>query len=486
MQQFFAILKDSFREAVDGFVIYLMLGLSALLILLLASISFQPDAPADALRKPPRLFQAIFPNRGESTAPTGVPVPFKYTVTDIQDAPNGAKFALEIDPRVSKPKIGPDGEPMKTPEGGTVMEDVIPEDGLDGFRYAVYAWREPAGPKIEKPFRQPGQQRRNQPGENTLELVFPPVATPEDLQSVTDEQMTAFIRYQYATFVGVNDVTVTRINGVEEPEYRFAVDLKGVSGASGWPHSVYVFFGAVPPLKGVPLGQALHIIQDQIVNGIGAAVALILSVVITAFFIPNLLRKGSVDLLISKPIGRTRLLVYKYVGGLTFIFLLSAFTIGGVWLVMAARSGNWNPSFLLVIPVLTFTFAILYAVSTVVAVFTRSAIAAILVTLGFMLGLYIFGQVKTFFDMNEVVHVADLPDWSYTLVDTLNTVLPRYKDLDKLTTKLVVDSTMTTGEARLQGILTEYPSWGEAIGVSLAFIALMLGISCWRFGRRDY
>src|SRR5207248_9846741 len=110
---------------------------------------------------------------------------------------------------------------------------------------------------------------------------------------------------------------------------------KVIIGSRGWPHAIYVFFGAVPPLKHIPLGQALKTIQDNIVNGIGAAVTLMLSVVITAFFVPNLLRKGSVDLLISKPIGRSVLLIYKYVGGLTFIFLLSCFTIGGLWLIMA-------------------------------------------------------------------------------------------------------------------------------------------------------
>jgi ABC-type transport system involved in multi-copper enzyme maturation permease subunit len=153
---------------------------------------------------------------------------------------------------------------------------------------------------------------------------------------------------------------------------------------------------------------------------------------------------------------------------------------------MALRSGLWNPSFLFVIPILTFTFAIIYAVSTLIAVYTRSAIASILVCLAFMFFLYIVGYVKTFFDFNKVTNIRELPDWSYTLVDTINNILPRYKDLDKLTSKLVADSTLTVGEARLSGILTEYPSWGGAIGVSLAFIAVMLGISCWKFSRRDY
>ena len=44
MLQFFAILKDSFREAVDGFVIYAMLGMSALVILIVRSMSFRRPA----------------------------------------------------------------------------------------------------------------------------------------------------------------------------------------------------------------------------------------------------------------------------------------------------------------------------------------------------------------------------------------------------------------------------------------------------------
>ena len=41
-----------------------------------------------------------------------------------------------------------------------------------------------------------------------------------------------------------------------------------------------------------------------------------------------------------------------------------------------------------------------------------------------------------------------MPEWSYTLVDTLNNCLPRYKDLDKLTSKLITEGTLTQGEMR--------------------------------------
>ncbi len=51
MTQFFAILKDSFREAVDGFVIYAMLGMSLLVIVIVGSMSFKPAEPQDAFNK---------------------------------------------------------------------------------------------------------------------------------------------------------------------------------------------------------------------------------------------------------------------------------------------------------------------------------------------------------------------------------------------------------------------------------------------------
>jgi ABC-type transport system involved in multi-copper enzyme maturation permease subunit len=469
MRHFIAILKDSFREAVDGFVIYLMLALSALLIILVASISFTPDPPEEALPKVVEMFRMVFPDRGKSNAPTGVLVDYK--ATEIVSTANGAKFVLTA----AVPKD------MESKTESTKKDDL----SLLGFRHAVFAWREPAGQKIKNPFgRADGARNRNQRAE--VELVLPPVATETDLRSISDEDMVAFLKNQFAIIADIHDVTITRRSGVAEPEFQFDVELKGISGARGWPNALSVFFGSVGPFKGIPLGLMLKIIEDNIVNGIGAAVTLILSVVITSFFIPNLLRKGSVDLIISKPVGRAQLLVYKYIGGLTFIFLLSIVSIGGVWLVLAIRSGLWDPSFLLVIPILTFTFAILYSISTVVAVFTRSAIASILVTLGFMFLLYIIGGAKSFFDANKITSDFDLPNWSYTLVDSANNLFPRYKDLDKLTSKVIVDSTMTIGQSRVSGIFTEYPSWTGAIGVSVAFIAIMLAISSWRFIRRDY
>jgi ABC-type transport system involved in multi-copper enzyme maturation permease subunit len=191
---------------------------------------------------------------------------------------------------------------------------------------------------------------------------------------------------------------------------------------------------------------------------------------------------------VAKPISRFKLLMYKYIGGLTFILIVSAVTVGGVWLVLGVRSGYWNPEFLLLIPILTFTFAILYALSTLLGVLTRNAIVAILLTCLFAAFLYVVGTAKSFLDLirSDPKLKQEVPVWAEWTVDGLNNTLPRYKDLDKLTTKLLSNSTLTVGEVRQNAVdRLEYPSWGSTIGVSLAFIVLMLLLSYWRFATRD-
>src|SRR5206468_8438975 len=124
---------------------------------------------------------------------------------------------------------------------------------------------------------------------------------------------------------------------------------------------------------------------------------------------------------------------FKYVGGLTFVFLNTAYAVGGIWLVMGLRSGIWSSGFLLTIPAITFYFAILYAVSTLAAVVTRSAIVAILVTVGFWFTMYLVGLVYTGLDMmkKEAEMQRQIPEWVFTTADVAHAVLPRTSDRNK-------------------------------------------------------
>lgn len=474
MTQFVAILKDSFREAVDGFVLYAMLGLSALVIVIVGSASFAPVESDKAFQSIVQRFDVHFPNKGTSrVVSASLRNDNKYAAQDVAPAGDGYKLRLVVKAR-----------------SGTTTNDKHDPAGGDSFRKAVAAWAKPPGSTVKAAelAKALGGKKGEEAAQNVpnTELTFERNATPEEQRAVTDADMAEFLTVQFRMHAGTT-ATVTRAAGVAEPEYAFDVTAAGGSAVRGWPHKMEMFFGAVTVSEGTNLGQVLWIIEDRLINGLGAAILLLIGVIITAFFIPNMLRKGSVDLMLSKPIGRTQLLVYKYIGGLTFVFLVTAFTVGGIWLVLALRSGYWDPGFLAVIPILTFQFAIVYALSALVAVLTRSAIAAMVMSIGFMVFLYVIGQVKTLFDVfRNSARPERVPDWGYNLIDGLNNCLPRYKDLDKLTSKMIADGTLTDAERTALGLTAiEYPSWGATFGVSLAFIVLALALANWRFRTRD-
>jgi len=202
-----------------------------------------------------------------------------------------------------------------------------------------------------------------------------------------------------------------------------------------------------------------------------------------------MLRKGTIDLLLVKPIHRSTLLIYKYIGGLTFMFLNTLVAVGGIWLVLGIRSGIWSYEFLLSIVVITFFFAVLYSVSTFAGVATRSPIVAILVTCFVWFGLYLVGSSYTGLEnarKQEDIQKS-IPSWVFSTVDKLHYVLPRTKDLDLLMTRLLSQANLTDMEVRaVRSQLPESITWGESLAVCGVFIAVMLGLSCLKFARQDY
>ena len=167
--------------------------------------------------------------------------------------------------------------------------------------------------------------------------------------------------------------------------------------------------------------------------------------VLTAFFVPNMLRKGTVDMLLVKPIHRTTLLLYKYVGGLTFVFLNALVAVGGVYVVIGLRTGVCGRRTAGAHPGITFYFAVFYSVSVLFGVLTRSPIVPILITLA----VYPFSgpwaghtrpdvgpQGRPARD-HPLRWIAQSQEPIKTTVEVAYTVLPRTKDIDVLTTRVI-------------------------------------------------
>lgn len=112
-------------------------------------------------------------------------------------------------------------------------------------------------------------------------------------------------------------------------------------------------------------------------------VATILALITTAGIIPDLVSSGSIDLAVSKPISRARLLLTKFVGGLLFSTLqVSVFSIAAFF-VIGLRGGAWEPGVFLAIPLVILFYSYLYSFCALMGVLTRSTVASLLTTILF-------------------------------------------------------------------------------------------------------
>jgi len=123
--------------------------------------------------------------------------------------------------------------------------------------------------------------------------------------------------------------------------------------------------------------------QTLLVDQIGGTFGLVFAVAATAFFVPRMVEKGAADTIFSKPVSRGALLFSRYVAGLLFVAILTAVLVLGMHVGLLLNSGYSDPGFLWSIPVMVYKYAILHAFSLLIAVWTRSSVAAILTTLMF-------------------------------------------------------------------------------------------------------
>ncbi len=114
----------------------------------------------------------------------------------------------------------------------------------------------------------------------------------------------------------------------------------------------------------------------------------------TTGFITSQLEKGTIDLLLSKPVSRSKYILGRYVACLLIILLEVSWFILGMWIVTSLGLGNWNPAFLLSIIFILLGFAGIYSVVVLISILSRSSALSIIVGIGlfFLSGLIALGH----------------------------------------------------------------------------------------------
>jgi ABC-type transport system involved in multi-copper enzyme maturation permease subunit len=197
-----------------------------------------------------------------------------------------------------------------------------------------------------------------------------------------------------------------------------------------------------------------------------------------------MLRKGTLDLTLARPIGRGQLLVGKYLGGLWYVGLLASFAIGGCWIALALGSGYSHPAFLVSIPSLVFSFAALYAVAVLIGVLTRSTGLSALVSAGVWFAASIVGGVRQALQTEEFLNP---PAWVERAVDTAWLALPKIKDVDSLTAQAISDGHGASAELRrMAQVSADQIEPLVSLGTTAGFSVVVVGVAVWVFSRRDY
>jgi len=440
MRQFRAVMADSLREARGRRELWLVLLLASLPILLCASISFRREPIEKTLENLAGRINRI--SRGGPGRHGGGPrLELHVAIKGIAPAGTGEEWPPEI-------------------RGGHILDLAFTQPGqleklVDRFRNLVLGGGRAAPP-----------------------------AAAETRPPPTDEEKRAFLEERFTAF-GFNRVCVRPHAGGEE---RYLVGVRSdyvheIRGA----HSFSVLFGLFPeiPLPDVSVAEFTIRLQQGLFNVFAGIVVMAVALLATSGFVPNMLQKGTLDLVLARPIGRTRLLLYKYAGGLWFVAVFTAYLIFGAWLALGIRIGYWNPWFLLSIGTIVLVFAVLYSVSVLAGVVTRSA------GLSGMIALGVWGLSGIVVNLHNRIRMmlygAEVPSWLVTTFDACYTVLPKTTDLSLLSTYALSHSYLSPGMyARTFG--RELPSvdWTFSLGTTAAFTAAMLALAAWRFRRADY
>ena len=210
---------------------------------------------------------------------------------------------------------------------------------------------------------------------------------------------------------------------------------------------------------------------DQIVRGVYGGIAtflytwgMFLSVFASSGLIASVLEPGRIELLVSKPVSRTHILLGRYAGNVLVVSCNVIFLVLGIWTILGLKTGIWSVTFLISIATTIFIFAVLLGVVVLIGVLFESSALATMVTVALMIMSPILAQTSLMMRLLS-------SEWSRGIWRTLYYSLPKVYDMGKMTLDAIQSRSFS-------GFM---PIWTSAV-----FGALMLSAALVVFSRRDF
>jgi len=212
--------------------------------------------------------------------------------------------------------------------------------------------------------------------------------------------------------------------------------------------------------------QQSVISMQAIMTSVSYLLVLIFCIISSASFIPSMVDKGTIDLMLSKPLSRFSILMSKYLGAVTFVGVSLIYFVGAIWLILSLKSGFWNFSFLFTILSLTFAFAVMYSIVVLIGLTTQSTVIAILVNL------FLLFVLCPILASREAVIFTFVNNEAIRFVfNFLYYIFPKPGEINDITIRLIAREPVE--------------SWQPVI-TSFLFSAAVMAYSAYYFSKKDY
>ena len=181
--------------------------------------------------------------------------------------------------------------------------------------------------------------------------------------------------------------------------------------------------------------------------------------------------KGTIDLYLSRPVSRVKLILSRYVAGLLLAGSNVVYLITTIWLIVMWKTHVVHPRFFVAGAIILFVIATLMAFAFLVGVITSSTAVSIMASYGlFFFAVMLVGH--------ERIAAAVSKEWQAWMINTLYWIVPKTAELGGAVVAFV-----SAGQAPEK--LAQQLTWSPFLTTG-AFGIVCLILACWVFTRKEF
>ncbi|MFO7810892.1 MAG: ABC transporter permease subunit [Candidatus Delongbacteria bacterium] len=201
-------------------------------------------------------------------------------------------------------------------------------------------------------------------------------------------------------------------------------------------------------------------LMSYIHSGIAVAVffvSLFISLFSVSSVFPDMLKKGNIDLIISKPVSRSKIFFQRFSGALTAVSLNVFYLILASWTILSLKFGIWDVYLPLSGFIIMIFFFNIYSLMTMISMFIKNNVISLMLTyfLVFILSPVVAGVIR----YGEYGSTA----FGY-LIRSFYRMLPKVSE-----TVVYITDLITGGQLNHSVLFASIVSGSVFVGISLLF-----------------